>query len=331
MLDVTVVLLDDNYASTALGPIEVFHSAGQLWNMLRGDEPEPSFCVTVASIDGHSVTSPYGVTLSPQTSIREVKTANIIIVPASGLDLDGQFVRHRDLMPWLINWHSKGAYIASICSGAAYLAEAGLLNGRTATTHWAVAKAYEKRYPNVNWRPELFITEDQRVLCSGGVYASIDLSLYLVEKFCGHEVALRCAKSLLVNMPRHHQSGYAVLPLSRPHPDVKIRAAESYIDQHFDRDLTIEVLADRVNMTPRTFLRRFKSATGRKPGEYMQSLRITIAREMLENDSRSVEAVSRAVGYDDSAFFRTLFKRHTGMTPGEYRGKFARSVPRVTR
>jgi transcriptional regulator GlxA family with amidase domain len=234
-------------------------------------------------------------------------------------------------MPWLASWHSKGAYIASICSGAAYLAEARLLDGHTATTHWAVADAYEERYPNVNWRPEMFITEDRRVLCSGGVYASIDLSLYLVEKFCGHEVAVRCAKALLVNMPRRHQSGYAVLPLSRPHSDEKIRAAENYIDEHFSRDLTIEVLADVVNMTPRTFLRRFKSATGRKPGEYMQSLRITIAREMLENDARSVEAVSRAVGYDDSAFFRTLFRRYTGMTPGEYRTSFAGSVLRVAK
>lgn len=331
MLDVTVILLNNNYASTALGPIEVFHSAGQLWNVLRGDEPEPFFRVKIASIDGDSVTSPYGVSLSPQISIRDVQTADIIVVPASGLDLDQQFAQHRDLMPWLSNWHSKGAYIASICSGAAYLAEAGLLDGRYATTHWAVAEAYKNRYPNVNWRPEMFITEDQRVLCSGGVYASIDLSLYLVEKFCDHEVALKCAKSLLVSMPRQHQSGYAVLPLSRPHSDDKIRSSEIYIDEHFARDLTIEVLSDRVSMSPRTFLRRFKSATGRNPGEYLQSLRITIAKEMLENDDRSVESVSRAVGYEDSAFFRTLFKRHTGMTPGEYRTKFAGSVTRLSR
>jgi transcriptional regulator GlxA family with amidase domain len=331
MLDVTVILLNDNYASTALGPIEVFHSAGQLWNVLRGDEPETFFRVTVASMDGGSVTSPYGVGLSPQVSIHDVQTADIIVVPASGLNLDAQFRRHRDLMPWLSDWHSNGAYIASICSGAAYLAEAGLLDGRDATTHWAVAETYERRYPNVNWRPEMFITEDQRVLCSGGVYASIDLSLYLVEKFCGHEVALRCAKTLLVSMPRKHQSGYAFLPLSRPHSDDKIKAIEAYIDEHFARDLTIEMLADQVNMTPRTFLRRFKLATGRNPGEYVQSLRIAVAKEMLESDEQSVEAVSRAVGYDDSAFFRSLFKRHTGITPGEYRTRFAGSVPRVSR
>jgi transcriptional regulator GlxA family with amidase domain len=260
-----------------------------------------------------------------------VGSADIIIVPASGLKLDEQFDRHRDLMPWLQDWHSKGAYVASICSGAAYLAEAGLLDGHQATTHWAVAEAYEKRYPTVDWRPDMFVTEDRRVLCSGGVYASIDLSLYLVEKFCGHEIALECAKALLVNMPRHHQSGYAVLPLSRPHSDEKIRAAEGYIDEHFARDLTIEVLANHVSMTPRTFLRRFKSATGRLPGEYMQCLRITIAREMLEDNARSVEGVSRAVGYEDSAFFRTLFKRHTGMTPGEYRTRFAGSAPQESR
>ena len=321
-MDVAIALLNDNYASTALGPIEVFHSAGNLWNSLTRQEPEPRFQVTVASLDGASVKTPYGVSLSPQVSIDKVKHADVIIVPASGLDLDAQLVRHAGLLPWLSKWHQNGAYVAGICSGAAYLAEAGLLDGRLATTHWAVADAYAERYPRVNWQPDMFITEDQRVLCSGGVYAAIDLSLYLVEKFCGHNLAVQCAKALLVDMPRTHQSGYAVLPLSRPHSDAPIRDAEMYMEQHFARDLPIERLAGRANMSPRTFIRRFKAATGHVPGAYLRTLRITIAKEMLEDGTRSIQTVSSAVGYEDVAFFRTLFKRFTGMTPAEYRSTF---------
>jgi transcriptional regulator GlxA family with amidase domain len=323
MIDVTVLLLDDNYASTALGPIEVFHSAGRLWNTLNGTDPNPKFNVTVASLTRAGVRSPYGVELSAQKSIASVKRTDLIIVPASGLDLDTQLSRHAEMLPWLRKWHRKGAYIAAVCSGAGYLAEAGLLDGRQATTHWAVAEAYAARYPSVRWRADLFITEDQRVLCSGGVYASIDLSLYLVEKFCGHEIALQCAKALLVDMPRTHQSGYAILPLSRPHSDAPIRAIEDYMHEHFAKDLPIELLAERASMSPRTFIRRFKAATGQLPGRYMQMLRISIAKEMLETDSRSVQVVCSAVGYEDLAFFRKLFRRFTGITPAEYRSRFA--------
>jgi len=326
MLDVTVVLLDDNYASTALGPIEVFYSAGKLWSELKGGDPEPRFNVTTATIDGAGVTSPYQVTLSAQLAIRDVQRADIIIVPATGLDLDKKFAKHRDLFRWLREWHAKGAYVAGICTGAAYLAEAGLLDGRQATTHWAVAETFAHRFPKVHWRPEMFITEEQRLLCSGGVYASMDLSLYLVEKLCGHQIALECAKALLIDMPRRHQSGYAVLPLSRPHADEKIRAIEQYMEEHFSTNLSIEFLARRASMSPRNFLRRFKSATGHLPGEYAQNLRICVAREMLEGSTKSVEAISRSVGYEDMAFFRSLFRRYTGMTPGEYRSRFGGSA-----
>jgi transcriptional regulator GlxA family with amidase domain len=322
VLDVTVLLLNDNYASTAIGPIEVFHSAGALWNVLHGKPPEPRFRVTVASLDGECVSSPYSMQLLPQVSIRSVRKTDLIIVPASGLALDTQFARHAPLFPWLRKKAAHGAHIAGTCTGAAYLAEAGLLDGREATTHWATAEDFRARYPKVKWRPEKLITEDRRILCSGGVYSSMDLSLYLVEKFCGHEIAVQCAKALIISMPRHYQSGYAVLPLSRPHDDDKIRTAEAYIDKNYARDISIERLARDLHMSPRNFIRRFKRATGRLPGNYLQAMRVAIAKEMLEDGARSVQAVSAAVGYDDAAFFRDVFKRCTGMTPGEYRQTF---------
>ncbi len=323
MLDVAVILLNDNYASTAIGPIEVFHSAGLLLNVLKGEAPDPRFRVTIASPDGERVTSPYAVQLLPEVPICSVKNADLIIVPSSGLDFENQLARHAALLPWLRKHAAQGAYIAGVCTGAVYLAEAGLLDGREATTHWATADQFSRRYPKVDWRPEKLITEDRRMLCSGGVYSSMDLSLYLVEKFCGHEVALQCAKSLLINMPRANQSGYAVLPLSPPHEDDKVRIAEAYMQENYARDISIEALACRAGMSPRNFIRRFKSATGRLPGNYLQALRVGVAKEMLEGGARSVQVVSTAVGYDDAAFFRALFKRCTGMTPAEYRENFA--------
>jgi transcriptional regulator GlxA family with amidase domain len=323
VLDVTVVVIEGGYASTAIGPIEVFHSAGLLWNLLHGATPEPRFRVQIASIDGERVASACAVEMSAKVGIAEIERADIIVVASTGLDLDAAVARHARILPWLRQWHASGAYVAAVCTGVAFLAASGLLDGRQATTHWAVADALRERYPQVRWRPDLFVTEDDRVLCGGGVYAAIDLSLYLVEKFCGHDVALRCAKSLLVSMPRSRQSGYAVLPLLRPHCDDRIRTAEKYLHEQYNRDVSTKLLAELVGMEPRTFIRRFKAATGHLPGVYGQMLRMSAAKEMLEHGAMSVQSVCSRIGYEDVAHFRALFKRHTGMTPAEYRAHFA--------
>jgi len=324
MLDVCVVMLDDGYASTALMPIEVFHSAGKLWGELVGEAPEPRFRVVSASITGQPVSSPYGgLTFTPQMAINDVERADIIVIPTSGLSLDEKMVENSAILPWLKKHYEAGAYLAGVCMGAAYLAEAGLLDGKRATTHWAVADDFARRYPNVEWRPELIVTEENRLICSGGVTAAADVSLYLVEKLCGHEVAVQTAKALLMSMPRVHQAGYAVLPLSPPHGDDRIRIVESYVQENFQRAHANENLAQLAGMSERTLLRRFKAATGKVPAAYLQAVRIEAAKQMLERDDIAVQAISLAVGYEDVSFFRTLFKRATGMTPAEYRTRFA--------
>src|SRR3979490_284792 len=125
VLDVTVVLLEDGYASTAVGPIELFHSAGLLWTWLHGAAPQPRFRVRTASIDGRSVTSLCGLGLTPELSIHDVKRTDIIILPASGWDVLDRIAQDTSLLPWLRKWHAKGAYIAGICTGVAFLAECG--------------------------------------------------------------------------------------------------------------------------------------------------------------------------------------------------------------
>lgn len=324
VIHVTIVLIEGSFASTSIGPMEVFHSAGTLWNSMTGEAAAPRFQVRIASIDGGSVNSMCSLGMMPECSIDEIEQADIILLPASGLDVQDHIARSTQLLPWLHKWHGRGAYIAGICTGVAYLAESGLLDGRQATTHWAVADTLRQRYPKVHWRAEHFVTEDGQMFCSGGVYAAIDLSLYMVEKFCGHEIALKCAKSLLLSMPRSSQSGYALVPISAPHSDHKIREIEEFMRTVIDREVSAEYLAERIGMGARSFVRRFKRATGHAPGAYMQLLKIASARDMLEKDNASVAVVSSCVGYSDLAFFRRLFKRHTGLTPSEYRDRFGR-------
>jgi transcriptional regulator GlxA family with amidase domain len=322
MLDVTVVLLDGGMSSTAVMPVDIFHSAGVLWNDLHARAAEPAFRVTTASPDGGPVRSPSGLQMTPHSGVEAIARTDIVVVSTSGLDVDMALVEGSVLLPWLRRQHAQGAYVAGVCMGAGYLAEAGLLDGRTGTTHWALGEKFADRYRAVNWRPDLLITEDSRVLCSGGVYAAIDISLYLIEKLCGHEVAVETSKALLLPMPRTQQSGYAMLPLSPPHGDDRIRDAEAFLQGNYGEATTIETLARRVGLGERTFVRRFKAATGRLPASYLQAVRIETAKAMLERESEPIQRVSSAVGYDDVAFFRSLFKRTTGMTPAEYRAHF---------
>lgn len=322
MLDATIVFLDQGHASTAVGPLEVFRDAGRLWNQLMGEAERPAFRVRSASIGGRSVRADGPYTIQPDEALEDVGATDLVFVPAAGLDLDVVLERNAPVVDWVRRSHAAGARVAGVCSGVSLLAQAGILDGRVATTHWGLVETYRQRFPRVDWRPDALVTEDGGVYCGGGVYAALDLAVYLVEKLCGRDVALQCARSLLIEMPRDCQAGFAVLPIGGRHGDEEIRRAEDFIRSHCREEIRFEALAKTLGMSPRNFMRRFKAATGIAPTDYVQRLRIRAARHLLEEGSASVQDVMVAVGYDDLAFFRTLFRRHTGLAPSDYKRRF---------
>jgi transcriptional regulator GlxA family with amidase domain len=197
-----------------------------------------------------------------------------------------------------------------------------MLDGKRATTHWGLADRFREKYPRVKWMPELMVTEDRGFYCGGGVHAALDLTLYLVEKFCGHEVAMQSAKAMLIDMPRPWQAGFAIVPLKTEHSDDSISRAQEWLHENFHKNFPLEATARRVGMSLRNFVRRFKQATGDNPLTYIQKLRIAAAKRLLESDHRTMQEISDAVGYQDPVFFRNLFQRHTGVSPSAYRRKF---------
>lgn len=322
MIEVTVVLLDEGLPTTSIAPIEIFTYAGVLWRMLQGLPAQPLFSVRAASIDGRAPRNQLPISVQPSAAIHDIDRTDLIVVPTAGLDLTEVCRRNAPLVPWLRQWRERGAAIAGICTGVSLLAEAGLLEGRPATTHWAIVGACRERYPGVHWQPERFITESDGLYCSGGLYASIDMSIYLVEKYFGHEVAVQTSKSLLVETPRTWQAIYSAEPPPRVHGDERVAKVQRWMYQHFREGMKLESLASDVGMSPRTFIRHFKSATGETPLEYLHRLRINAVKHLLEAERKTVQEVSLAVGYEDAAHFRSLFKRFTGIGPRAYRERF---------
>ncbi len=327
-IDVAIVVLDDLYASTAVGPVEVFQAAGVLWNRLLGLDETPHFDVRLASLDGRDVTCSIA-TLRVDCGIDEIPNADIIFLPTGGSGAHGHTAERAALLQWLRKWYSRGASIAAACTGVELLAQSGLLDGRRATVHWSKADELRDRHPAVRWEIEKLVTEDERLFCGGGIHAAADVGILLVERFCGHAVALQCTKALCLDMPRGRQAGLYTAGPTRHHGDEQIRQIEGYLRENLSHDLTVEDLAGRARMGIRTFIRRFKSATNLAPRTYLREMRMAVARNLLEEGVHPVQEISAKVGYADVAFFRAMFRRHTGMSPREYRSRYGTSDCRI--
>ena len=336
MQRIVILFVNGGLASTAIVPLDIFKSAGTLWNALNGVPLSSGFDVVTASEDGAPVTVSRHLSLTPECACADVEQPDLVFVSAGGLQFDEMVSQDYDpvaaiasnaaLVPWLQRWHAGGATIATACSGALLAAEAGLLDGKRATAHWGLTGLYSELFPRVDWREEYLVTDCGDVICGGGVNAAADVSLYLVEKYCGREIALNTARSLCIEMPRTWQNSFTHFELRARHEDEAILAAEHYIRNHFAEELPFEAVARHVGMSPRNFARRFKEATGDTPLAYLHALRIAVAKQMLETTQIGVAEIGQKVGYLDAAFFRQLFQRRSGVGPNEYRRRFGRAA-----
>lgn len=336
MQTIVILLVNGGLASTAVLPLDIFKSAGTLWNALNGVPLDSRFDVVTASADGKPVVASRHLSLTPEVACAEVDRPDFAFVAAGGLEFDAMvsqaydpvetIARNRELLPWLRRWHHEGTTIVTACSGALLAAAAGLLDGKRATAHWGLTGLYAQHFPKVDWREEYLVTDCGDVVCGGGVNAAADVSLYLVEKFCGREIALKTARSLCIEMPRTWQNSFTHFELRAAHEDEQILAAEHYVRNHFAADLKFDAVARHVGMSPRNFARRFKDATGDTPLAYLHALRVAVAKQLLETTPTGVAEVGRKVGYLDPAFFRQLFQRKAGIGPSEYRRRFGRAA-----
>ncbi|MEN8190378.1 MAG: helix-turn-helix domain-containing protein [Thermodesulfobacteriota bacterium] len=324
MKTVKILGLDDSAATTITGPHDVLSLVGVASNFLQGKEPEPLFNVEIVTPGGRPAKCFNGVEVNAHRAMEDVDGCDLVIVSAL-LDIEQTLERQGNIISWLRQQYESGAVLASVCTGSFVLAETGLLDHKIATTHWGMAEEFRARYPLVDLKVERLITDSGDILCSGAFNAFIDLSMYVVEKSCGREIAINTAKALVHDMGRSLQSPYSVFNFQHEHGDKLILKIQQRLESEYSRPLSIESLALENGLGKRTLERRFKAATGDSPLLYLQRVRVEAAKHRLEQGGQTFSEISYAVGYDDPGFFRKLFKKFTGLRPSEYREKFTRS------
>jgi transcriptional regulator GlxA family with amidase domain len=324
MKKISILILEQSLPSGIVSVLDVFKMAGSVWDKTRGFAVNPLFDIEIVSIDGKPVRYSRSLEIKPDKSIFDVKTTDLVMVPSSGYDINTLGPYPGEMTDWLAHHHVRGTRIAAGCTGVFLLAEAGILDGRLATTHWGYVDLFRQRYPHVLMNPDQMITEDSNLFCAGGGSAGIDLCLYLIERCCDRKIANRCAKILLLERGRDVQPSFAGFYPPMHHQDPQIIRAQNWIETHFSHTFCIDDLASLVGMGLRNFKRRFKNATGDSPLVYVQKLRMESAKTMLEKKSTGIEDIARQVGYDDIGFFRKVFARYVGISPSLYRQKFNR-------
>lgn len=258
--------------------------------------------------------------LRARTGLRMLAHADIVVIPGWPLKPEPTDPR---LLQALRRTHGRGARLFSICSGAFVLAEAGLLDGLPATTHWRYCEAFAQRFPRVRWQPDVLYVDTGRILTSAGSAAGIDAGLHLIAQDHGHAVANRVAQRLLVS-PHRDGGQRQFIPSAYPRQSgSRFAQVLAWAQAHLDRPVTVAMLAEQAAMSERNFQRRFVEATGQSPKAWLQRLRIAKARELCEAGITDFDAIAAACGFASPETFRAAFRRSVGLSPSAYRRRFA--------
>jgi len=323
MNKITILALNTASATTITAPMDVFQAPERFFDKVSGAKNTHHFEVEVVSPDGKPVVCANQLSIAPHRAMDEVTNTDLIIIPAVW-DIEATITGHKHVVSWLQEKSNNGIKIAAICTGVFLLAETGLLDNKEATTHWGVTDMFSDLYPNVNLRPERLFTDAGDLFCCGAFSACIDLSLYLVAKFSGYEMAIKSSKMLVYDIGRISQSPYVCFNFQRNHTDEAILQIQYRLEKEFSNNICINDLVQDHGMSRRTLERRFKNATGDTPLLYLQRVRVEEAKKVLEISNDTIDEISYKVGYEDCSFFRKVFKKNTGLLPGQYRSKFKR-------
>jgi transcriptional regulator GlxA family with amidase domain len=300
------------------GPAEVFATANAV---LARSGCRSAYALTVAGLDYPQFSTESGLSMIADIRLSALRQCDTLIVPGGcGLREPDRLMR---AVAWLRRRQAAFRRVASVCTGAYALAEAGLLDGARATTHWRHATEFAQRYPSIGVVVDALYLRQGRIYTSAGVTAGIDLCLALVEEDHGSTCALAVARELVVHLKRAGgQRQYCERLASHGSEDERMANLSAWIQQHLSRNLSVDVLARQCHCSSRQLARRLQRAYGTTPAAYIEQLRIEEAGQRLIEGIPGVERIARSVGFRSADVFRRAFERHYGVSPSQYRNRF---------
>jgi len=324
---VYLLALNESSASSIAGPIEIFHTANLLLKNLVGKDAE-KIRWQIVSLGESEVCTTSGLTLKADLSLDQLTQPGWLYIPGIIVESEAQMLRFLEnnqyLSARLKHFYQAGFSLAANCTGTFLLADSGVLEGKPATTTWWMENLFHKRYPDVDLVIDKLIIEHDRIISSGTAMAYMDLALNLVEKLVGGKYAHLCRKYLLMENGIRTQTPYRQISSQQKHPF--LQDANRYLLAHLHRELRLDEVASALAVSSRTLNRRFKQLTGDSPVKHIQKLRIERGKYLLETSNLPTVEVMQRVGYRDESSFGVVFKRYTGLTPGQYRNKFCAPV-----
>jgi transcriptional regulator GlxA family with amidase domain len=327
LVSVAILAFPETTASAVYGMYDLFMAAGRDWGIIVDGHPGPGLMrPLVVSTQAGAFAAANDVWITPHATLEQCPTPDVVCVPelmiAPGEPLETRFTEE---VAWLAQRYAAGAMLATACSGAMLLAEAGVLDGHEATTHWAYCDVLQRRYPRVKVRAQRALVvsgEGQRLVMAGGGTSVLDLALYLIARFVGIDAAMQVARINLIDWHDIGQQPFARLARSRQADDTVIARCQTWIAEHYCERSPVTAMVRLSGLAERSFKRRFHHATGMSPLEYVHTLRLEEAKQMLEAGDQPIEAIANEVGYEDAGFFSRLFRRNVNLTPAQYRKRF---------
>lgn len=319
MKQVTIVVpKGDINLSSVTGTFEILSRANDYWRRM-GNKPMLEIriagYVTELKLD-------LGFFSIHPVNINDITKTDLLIVPSLSHDYDNIIKDNRELTIWIKEQYKSGAEIAGICTGVFLLAASGLLEGKSCSTHWNAADGFKRMFPTVNLQIDKLITVDRGIYTNGGGYSFLNLVLFLVEKYFDRPTAIFCSKIFQIDIDRTSQSPFFIFQTQKNHGDELICQAQTYIEENLSEKISFEELASKLATSRRNFDRRFTKATGNTPVEYLQRVKVEVAKKALENGRKSIFEVMNEVGYSDDKAFREVFKKITGLSPLDYKSRY---------
>ena len=318
MKPISILALPQALASSIAIPMEMISAADTIFR-LRNRQRSNTVALHVVAEEIDNMIVSGGMGIKPSTRLADTPVSELIFVPALWGNPRAAVAQHSEAVAWLANQYAAGATICSVGSGSYFLGAAGLLDGKSATTHWRYFDDFETQFPNAKLQRKRFITHQDRLYCTGSVNAVRDVMLHFVEQLFDGSTADEVARHFTHELKRSYESLLLAVDQQDTHHDELIIKVQEWLQKHYHRDIQMRDLAKTFGLNPRSFNRRFRQAANRTPVEYLQEVRINQARELLKHSNLSIAEIAFSVGYQDVSYFTGLFRRTHDVTPNAYR------------